>query len=357
LMSHLGRPNGTATPSASLKPVAAEVEKLLQRPVTFLNDCVGPEVEKACAEPAQGSVILLENLRFHLEEEGSITNDDGTKVKADKAAVEKFSASLSKLGDIYVNDAFGTAHRAHASMVGCKLPQRCAGLLMAKELDYFGRALQAPARPFVVILGGAKVADKIQLIRNLLPLANEMIIGGGMAFTFAQVIDGHKIGASLFDKAGADIVKSLLEEASKLNVKIHRPVDYVTGKKFAADTETSVVTAANGVPDGEMGLDIGPASIAAFSNVILGAKTVLWNGPMGVFEFDKFAEGTKQLMNAVVTATKAGTVTIIGGGDTATAAVKFGAEKSVSHLSTGGGASLELLEGKQLPGVVALSDK
>jgi len=228
---------------------------------------------------------------------------------------------------------------------------------MAKELEYFGRALSAPERPFVVILGGAKVADKIQLIRNLLPLANEMIIGGGMAFTFAQVVDGHRIGTSLFDKAGADIVKQLLDEAAKLGVKVHRPVDYVIGQKFAADTESSVVTAAAGVPDGYMGLDIGPATIEAFARVVRGAKTVLWNGPMGVFEFDKFAAGTKQLMDAVVDATKAGAVSIIGGGDTATAAVKFGAATSVSHLSTGGGASLELLEGKDLPGVVALSDK
>jgi phosphoglycerate kinase len=324
--------------------------------VSFLPDCVGPEVEAACADPAPGSVILLENLRFHVEEEGKGVDASGAKVKASKEAVAAFAGSLTKLGDVYVNDAFGTAHRAHASMVGIKLPERVSGFLLKKELAYFSKAMEAPARPYLVILGGAKVSDKIQLITNLLDKADEMIIGGGMAFTFKKVLDGVAIGDSLYDEEGAKIVGEVMAKAKAKGVKIHLPVDYVAADKFAKDAATKVVTDAEGVPAGWRGLDVGPASIAAFQAAVGRAKTIVWNGPMGVFEWPAFEAGTKGVMDAVVQATAGGATTIIGGGDTATAAAQYGTEDKVSHVSTGGGASLELLEGKQLPGVTALSD-
>ncbi|GMR32674.1 hypothetical protein PMAYCL1PPCAC_02869, partial [Pristionchus mayeri] len=355
LMSHLGRPDGRKQMKFTLEPVAAELKKLLGREVTFLSDCVGAEVEAATADPAPGSVFLLENLRFYVEEEGKGVNEAGEKIKADKAAVEKFRASLTKLGDVYINDAFGTAHRAHSSMVGCTLPQRATGFLMKKELDYFAKALDNPARPFLAILGGAKVADKIQLIKNLLDKVDEMIIGGGMAYTFLKVSQGSKIGNSLFDEEGAKIVPELLEKAKAKGVKIHLPVDFVCGDKFAEDAVVTAVTASQGVPDGQMGLDVGAESSKLFAEAVARAKTIVWNGPAGVFEWDKFAKGTKSLMDGVVAATAQGAVTIIGGGDTATAAKKYNTESAVSHVSTGGGASLELLEGKVLPGVDALS--
>jgi len=321
-----------------------------------LDDCVGPEVEKACADPAAGSVILLENLRFHLEEEGSGVDEHGKKVKASDEAVKKFRESLSKLGDVYINDAFGTAHRPHSSMVGCQLPQRAAGFLMKKELDYFAKALESPARPFLAILGGAKVSDKIKLIINLLDQVDEMIIGGGMAFTFKHYMQNMKIGASLFEESAKDIVHDVVEKAKQKNVKLHFPVDYITADGFKENANTSTATDKDGIPDGWMGLDVGAESNKIFRDAVLRAKTIVWNGPAGVFEWKAFAVGTKSLMDAVIEATAGGAVSIIGGGDTATAAADFGAESKVSHVSTGGGASLELLEGKVLPGVVALSD-
>lgn len=357
LMSHLGRPDGRVIESQSLAPVAKEVEKLLKRPVTFLKDCVGTEVEKACENPADGSVILLENLRFHLEEEGKGLDKDGNKASATKDQIAAFRASLTKLGDVYVNDAFGTAHRAHSSMVGINHSQRAAGFLMKKELDYFAKALEHPQRPFLAILGGAKVSDKIQLIDNLLDKVDEMIIGGGMVFTFKKTLNNMEIGKSLFDQEGSKIVQNIIEKAKAKNVKLHFPVDYVTASKFAADADSGTATDETGIPADYMGLDCGPKSAEIFTEAILRAKTVLWNGPMGVFEFEKFEKCTKAVMDAVITATKNGAVTIIGGGDTATAAAKYDAEDKVSHVSTGGGASLELLEGKELPGVTALSPK
>jgi len=299
----------------------------------------------------------LENLRFHIEEEGKGVNDAGEKIKADKDAVAAFRASLSKLGDIYVNDAFGTAHRAHSSMVGVELPQRAAGMLMKKELDYFAKALESPARPFLAVLGGAKVADKIQLIDNLLEKVDEMIIGGGMAYTFRKKIDGMKIGDSLFDQAGAEIVEKLMAKADEKGVKIHLPTDFITADKFDAEANTGTATMGDGIPDGWMGLDCGPETCAMNAAAASRAKTIVWNGPLGVFEFEKFAGGTKDLLVKVAEATGNGTVTIIGGGDTATAAKDFGFAEKMSHVSTGGGASLELLEGKALPGVEALSGK
>ncbi len=347
LMSHLGRPDGAPNPKYSMAPVAAELEKLLSRPVTFLKDCVGEEVEKACADLAPGTVVLLENLRFHKEEEGKGTS---------KEAIAAFSASLTKLGDVYVNDAFGTAHRAHASMVGVDLP-RASGFLMQKELEYFGKALSNPERPFLAILGGAKVADKIQLIENLLDKVDLMIIGGGMAYTFKKVVYGMEIGKSLYDEEGAKIVEGLVKKAEAKGVELVFPVDYVTGDKFGEDSTVGAADDASGIPADLEGFDCGPKSREKFAEAVKKSKTIVWNGPVGVFEFDIFAEGTKAVAAAVVEATKNGATSIIGGGDTATAAMKFDVEDKVSHVSTGGGASLELLEGKNLPGVAALTDK
>lgn len=356
LMSHLGRPDGHANVKYTLKPVADELTKLLSRPVTFLSDCVGAEVEAACANPAPGTIILLENLRFHVEEEGKGVDAAGAKIKATKEQSEQFQQSLTKLGDVYVNDAFGTAHRAHGSMVGVKLEQRASGFLLKKELQYFAKAIESPERPFLAILGGAKVSDKILLIENLLDKVNEMIIGGGMAFTFLKVANGMNIGKSLFDEEGSKLVTKILEKAKANNVQIHLPTDFVTAEKFAEDAESGTATVESGIPDTWMGLDCGPESVKVFKQAIERAKLIVWNGPVGVFEWDKFASGTKQIMDAVVAATQSGATTIIGGGDTATCCAKWETEDKVSHVSTGGGASLELLEGKVLPGVAALSN-
>jgi len=355
LMSHLGRPDGRKQAKFSLAPVAKELEKLNLKNVMFLDDCVGANVEEKCKSPPAGSVILLENLRFHVEEEGKGVDESGQKVSADKSKVAEFRASLSKLGDVYVNDAFGTAHRAHSSMVGVDHQQRAAGFLMKKELEYFAKALSNPEKPFLAILGGAKIKDKIQLIRNMLDKVDEMIIGGGMAFTFLKVLQNMGIGNSLFDEEGSKIVVELMDLAKKNNVKIHLPTDFVTGDNFSADANVGIASVSNGIPDGCMGLDIGPESCKQFAEVITRAKLVVWNGPPGVFEFDSFAAGSKGMMDAVVTATSNGAVTVIGGGDTATCCAKWNTESKVSHVSTGGGASLELLEGKVLPGVDALS--
>lgn len=358
LMSHLGRPDGKVNAKYSLKPVVPELEKLLGgKKVEFAPDCVGPEVEEIVNKATDGQVILLENLRFHIEEEGSAKDADGSKVKADKAKVEEFRKGLTALGDIYINDAFGTAHRAHSSMVGVALPQKASGFLMKKELEYFAKALEEPRRPFLAILGGAKVSDKIQLIDNLLGKVNSLIICGGMAFTFKKTLENVKIGNSLFDEAGSKTVGDLVEKAKKNNVKIVLPVDYITADNFAKDAKTGTATDGEGIPDGWMGLDCGPKSIKLFQDTINEAKTILWNGPPGVFEFDAFAVGTKATLDFAVEAAQSGKIVIIGGGDTATVAAKYGVEDKLSHVSTGGGASLELLEGKELPGVIALSSK
>ena len=361
LMSHLGRPNGKAVAKYSLRPVAEKLQELLGRPVKFLNDCVGPEVEAECAKVKPGDVVLLENLRFHIEEEGKakIKKEDGTeeKIKADKEKVAEFRASLTRLADVYINDAFGTAHRDHSSMTGVQLPQRACGYLMKKELDAFAAVLDNPTRPLLAILGGAKVADKIQLINNLLDKADQIIIGGGMAFTFKKVLTGMSIGSSLFDEEGAKLVPDLMKKAEAQGKQIILPVDYVIADKFAPDAQVRAADDESGIPDGWMGLDVGPKSSNKFVRAILAAKTIVWNGPAGVFEFDAFQAGTKAMADAIVQATAEGATTVIGGGDTATAAKKYGADKKVTHTSTGGGASLEFLEGKTLPGVAALSDK
>ncbi|HEY5552115.1 MAG TPA: phosphoglycerate kinase [Opitutaceae bacterium] len=355
LMSHLGRPDGKAVAKFSLRPVAAELENLLRRPVTFLEDCVGPAIEAACAVLAPGTVVLLENLRFHIEEEGKVKNADGTSTRADPAAVAAFRASLSKLGDVYVNDAFGTAHRAHSSMVGVNLPQKAAGFLMEAELKAFAAVIEHPQRPLLAILGGAKIADKIPLINNLLEKADEIIIGGGMAFTFKKELEGMTIGDSLFDPEGAKIAKELFAKAAAKGVRITLPVDFVCADKFDANANTQVVDDKQGIPAGWMGLDGGPESIELFSQAIGRAKTIVWNGPSGVFEFEKFAGSTKAMAASIAEATARGATTVVGGGDTATAAKKFKVADKVTHCSTGGGASLEFLEGKTLPGVAALT--
>jgi len=358
LMSHLGRPDGRALMEYSMAPTIPVLEKALGRKVTFLDDCVGAHVEEVCRNPTAGSVILLENLRFHVEEEGSGIDADGKKFKADKQEVTKFRKSLSSLGDIFVNDAFGTAHRAHSSMVGINLPIKAAGFLMHKELNEFAKCVENPQRPFLAVLGGAKVADKIQLIENLLDKVDEMIIGGAMAFTFLKTLDNVKIGNSLFDEAGSKIVHRLVEKAKAKNVKLHLPVDFVIGDKLKGDSKVQRVYAKAGIPDGWYGLDCGPTTALNNAQVIWRAKTVVFNGPQGVFENPSFSGGTINALHACAAACQLGKASvIIGGGDSVAAATEFGVTNLVTHVSTGGGASLELLEGKQLPGVVALSDK
>ncbi|KAJ5131956.1 hypothetical protein N7448_006114 [Penicillium atrosanguineum] len=351
LMSHLGRPDGKVNQKYSLESVVPVLSKLLGKPVTFTEDCVGSKVEETVNSASGGQVILLENLRFHAEEEGSSKDADGKKVKADAAKVAEFRKGLTALGDIYVNDAFGTAHRAHSSMVGVDLPQKAAGFLVKKELEYFAKALENPARPFLAILGGAKVSDKIQLIDNLLPKVNSLIITGAMAFTFKKTLENVKIGNSLFDEAGSKIVGDIVEKAKKYNVEIVLPVDYVTADKFSADATVGTATDATGIADGLMGLDVGPERPLPRRRLFSGTV------PPGVFELKPFANATEKTLDAAVKAAQSGSIVIIGGGDTATVAAKYGVEDKLSHVSTGGGASLELLEGKELPGVAALSSK
>jgi len=357
LASHLGRPDGCVVEKFSLAPVAKILEEKLGKPVTFCKDCCGAEVEATCADPATGTVILLENLRFHVEEEGKGVDAEGNKIKADKEKTKEFRASIRKLADIYCNDAFGTAHRAHSSMVGEGFDVKCAGDLMGKELSAFSKVLDSPEKPVLAILGGAKVSDKIQLIMNMLDKVNKIIIGGGMAYTFLKIKDNMAIGTSLYDEEGAKIVPEILEKAAKLGVEIILPVDFVISSKFGEDGEIKEATKETGIPDGFMGLDCGPASVELNAKAVMESKTIIWNGPMGVFEMSKFEAGTKKLMDAVVEATTKGVITVIGGGDTATACKQYNTEDKVTHCSTGGGASLELLEGKDLPGVSALTDK
>ena len=342
LMSHLGRPNGKAKPEFSLKPVAERLQELIKRPVNFLNDCVGPEVEKACAAMKPGDVILLENLRFHIEEEGKAKLEDGSKVKAKEEDVKAFRAKLTKLADIYVNDAFGTAHRDHSSMTGITLPQRACGYLMKKELDFLGAAVEDPKRPFVAILGGAKVSDKISVINNLLPKVDKLIIGGGMAFTFAKA-QGFEIGASLCENDKIDMAKQIMGAAGD-KLKLQADVLVTDKLDFKARTiGTAKVVDANAIPPAWIGIDIGPKTIENFTKVVREAKTVVWNGPMGVFEIEASSKGTFAIAQAMADATAKGATTVIGGGDSASAVKKAGLSKKVSHVSTGGGASLEFL--------------
>ncbi|MCA3006852.1 MAG: phosphoglycerate kinase [Phycisphaerales bacterium] len=354
LMSHLGRPDGQRVAKFSLRPVAAELQRLLGRPVAFLDDCVGPAVEAACAPGAlaPGSLVLLENVRFHLEEEGKVKvkEKDGTTTsrKAEPAAIDAFRASLRKLGDVYVNDAFGTAHRAHSSVSGLVGMPCAAGFLMQQELDAFAKVLHSPVRPFVAILGGAKVSDKLPVIENLLPKVDTLIVGGAMAYTFLAQ-QGLPVGTSLVERDLVEAAGKVLAQAKAAGKRILLPVDHVCAAEFKADSPASVH---DRIPDGLMGLDIGPRTVADYVAALRGAKTVVWNGPMGVFEMDAFCKGTEAVAHAVA---GCGAFTVVGGGDSVAAAEKTGVTSRLSHVSTGGGASLELLEGKTLPGVAALS--
>jgi len=356
LCSHLGRPDGNVVPKYSLAPVAKIVGEKLDKEVKFLTDSSGAEVEEACKDPAPGSVILLENIRYHIEEEGKGVNAAGEKAKAGKEETAAFRASLAKLADVYCNDAFGTAHRGHSSMVGEGYEVKCCGMLMSKELDAFAKVLDVPAKPVLAILGGAKVSDKIQLIKNMLDKVDMMIIGGGMAFTFLKKLDNMDIGKSLYDEEGAQIVEEIQALAKEKGVKLVLPVDFVVSDQFGVGGEIKTVTKEAGITGDFMGLDCGPLSIAKNAEAIAEAKTIIWNGPMGVFEMEPFETGTKSMMDKIVEVTAGGAITVIGGGDTATACKKYDTEALVSHCSTGGGASLELLEGKVLPGVAALDD-
>jgi phosphoglycerate kinase len=347
LASHLGRPKGKVDPKYSLKPVAERLRVLLDERmgrnvnVGFCPDCIGPEAEEMANNLEKGQALLLENLRYHPEEE---KND------------EQFSKQLAKLCDFYVNDAFGTAHRAHASTAGItKFVQKsAAGLLMEKELEYLGKALHNPQHPFVAILGGAKVSDKIAVIENLLDKVNALIIGGGMAYTFLKVM-GQEIGKSLLEADKLDLAKQTLEKAKARNVKFLLPIDHVVAAKFEATSQAIVIAEGQAIPADKMALDIGPKTCELYADQIAGARTIVWNGPMGVFEMAPFAKGTMAIAAAV--ADNPGATTIVGGGDTVSAVHMAGVADKISHISTGGGASLEFLEGKTLPGVAALTDK
>ncbi len=356
LMSHLGRPDGQKLPKYSLAPVAGKLAELLGQPVTFLDDCVGPQVEKACAALKAGEVALLENLRFHIEEEGKLKKQDGSSLKADPEAVKAFRASLTRLGDVYVNDAFGTAHRAHSSITGIALPQRAAGYLMKKELDFLGDAVNTPKRPFVAIIGGAKVSGKIDVIEALLPKVDTLVVGGGMAFTFYKA-QGKQIGGSLVEDDRVEMARALLAKAGG---KLVLPVDTVVTDAFDFDARkvgTLQTVAWDGIGAKDIGVDIGEASRAKFAAIVKGASTVVWNGPMGVFEIPETAKGTLAIAQALADATAHGAITVVGGGDSVAAVEKNGLADKVTHVSTGGGASLEFLEGKELPGVTYLTDK
>ncbi len=339
LASHLGRPKGAPEAKFSLSPVAPYLSRLLGQEVAMAPDCVGSDVKAMVDALQDGQVLLLENVRFH---PGETKNDP------------EFSQQLASLAEVYVNDAFGTAHRAHASTEGVAriLTPAAAGFLMEKELRYLGQALAAPERPFVAILGGAKVSDKIQVIENLLGKVDTLIIGGGMAYTFLKA-QGLEIGKSLVEKERLSLAADLLKQAAERGVKILLPQDHVVAAEFKADAEHRIC-AGNDFPSDWMGLDIGPKTIETYAEVLKKAATVLWNGPMGVFEFSNFAKGTFAVAQALA-ASEA--LTIIGGGDSVSAVKKSGLEDRMTHISTGGGASLEFLEGKQLPGVIALSDK
>ncbi len=342
LMSHLGRPKGKRNMEFTLKPVADHLAKLLGRSVGFAPDCVGPETAALVDGMKDGECLLLENLRFHAEEEA---NDPA------------FAKSLASLGDVFVNDAFGSAHRAHASTEGVThyLTPSVAGYLMRKEIDFLGKAVGSPAKPYVAVIGGAKISGKIDVIENLMGKVDALLIGGGMMFTFYRA-RGLEVGSSLVEADKVDLARRILDQAKARNLNLVLPVDCVVAEKCenASPKKTVAVTA---IPSGWMGLDIGPETIKLFIKTLSSAKTVVWNGPMGVFELDSFSSGTKAVATELVEITKHKATTIVGGGDSAAALSKFGMEKGVTHVSTGGGASLEFLEGKILPGVAALTDR
>ncbi len=338
LISHLGRPKGGKDPQFSLKPVSERLSKLLKKPVKFVSDCIGTVAKNGTAALKNGEVVLLENLRFYPEEE----KNDPT-----------FSKSLASLAEIYVDDAFGVAHRAHASTVGITqfLPS-VAGLLLAKEIEYFDRVLKDPKRPFVAILGGAKVVDKIKVIENLMTKVDYLLIGGAMAYTFLKA-RGHKIGSSKFDFEGLDLTKQILEKAKQSKIQFILPLDHIVAETVTENAKTDISEI--DISEGWIGVDIGPKTIERFQAVLTKAKTVIWNGPLGVFEIKAFSNGTRQIAESM--AQLKGATTVIGGGETAAAVVELGLEDRMSHVSTGGGASLEYLEGRALPGIEALSSQ
>lgn len=347
LASHLGRPKGKPNPKMSLKPVAERLRMLLDKElargenVGFCPDCVGVEAEEMAGKLEKGQTLLLENLRFHAEEE---------------ANEETFSRQLAALADSYVNDAFGTAHRAHASTVGVTrfVHKAAAGLLMEKELQYLGKALLHPEHPFIAILGGAKVSDKIGVIQNLLTKVDSLLIGGGMAYTFLKA-EGHQVGKSLVESDKLDLARQLLQNAKARKVKFLLPTDHLVAEKIDVNALVHTVNGGHAIPAHMMALDIGPQTTETFSEEVSRARTIVWNGPMGVFEVSPFARGTFQIARAI--ADNPGATSIVGGGDSVSALRAAGVADKVTHISTGGGASLEFLEGKKLPGVEALTDK
>ncbi|MFJ8236720.1 phosphoglycerate kinase [Ureibacillus sp. NPDC094379] len=338
LASHLGRPKGEVNEDMRLTAVGKRLAEIMNKPVTKLDESIGETVEQAVAKMEDGNIVLLENVRFHKGEE---KND------------EELAKSFAKLADLYVNDAFGAAHRAHASTEGiAKHIPAVSGLLMMKELDVLGKALSNPERPFTAIIGGAKVKDKIGVIENLLDKVDNLIIGGGLSFTFSKA-QGYSIGKSLLEEDKIELANSFIQKAEEKGVKLYLPIDAVVANEFSKDAETKVVDI-DSIPEDWMGLDIGPKTAELYADVIGNSKLIIWNGPMGVFEMDKFANGTKTVAEAMA---KTDGYTIIGGGDSAAAVEKFEVADQMNHISTGGGASLELMEGKELPGIVALNDK
>jgi len=339
LASHLGRPKGEVKEDMRLTAVGERLSQLMNRPVKKLDESIGEAVEKAVADMQDGDIVLLENVRFHKGEE---KND------------EELSKAFAKLADVYVNDAFGAAHRAHASTEGITkfVETSVSGYLMQKELDVLGKALSNPERPFTAIIGGAKVKDKIGVIENLLEKVDHLIIGGGLAYTFIKA-QGYSVGKSLLEEDKIELARVFIEKAKEKGVQLHMPIDAVVANEFSKDAETQVVDIQN-IPEDWMGLDIGPKTAEKYAEIIKNSKLIIWNGPMGVFEMDKFANGTKAVANAMA---ETEGYTVIGGGDSAAAVEKFGVADKMDHISTGGGASLELMEGKELPGIVALNDK
>ena len=360
LIAHLGRPKGKAVPEMSLKPVAPRISELLGKPVKFVaGDCISAESKKAAADLKPGEILLLENLRFHPEEEGK--NAAGEK---DKAAMGGFAKELASMGEVFVQDAFGTVHRAHASTAGIVkyVKEAAAGFLVEKELKFLGEALDNPARPFLAILGGAKVSDKINVIENLLNKVNAIIIGGAMAYTFLKS-QSVSTGKSLVEDDKLDLAAELLKKAKEKDVDFLLPIDHVIVDKinFAdmtvpADAKVQT-TNDEAIPEGFMGVDAGPKSIEKFSEAVKSAKTIVWNGPLGIFEIDRFSKGTVEIAKLAAEAADKGAISVVGGGDSVSAVKKAGADKRITHISTGGGASLEFLEGKELPGIAALPDK
>lgn len=349
LMSHLGRPKGVC-PEFTLKPTSERLSELLGKPVTMAPDCVGAEVKAIVDNMKDGDVVILENMRFHPEEE--LLNKYSKQDDETKKQIDDFTKEVASLGDVYVNDAFGTAHRAHVSTQGLTkyFKQNACGFLMQKEIEYFGKVLENPERPFVAILGGAKVSDKIEVITNLLNKVDALIIGGAMAYTFLKA-KGENVGISRVEEDKIDLAKEILAKAEEKKVKLLLPIDHVVAKSFDVEAPEATVET---IADDQMGLDIGPKTIAQFKEVLTTAKTIVWNGPMGVFEKKAFAVGTFAIAQILADSSA---ITIIGGGDSAAAVNQSGLASKMSHISTGGGASLECLEGKALPGVVALTDK